>query len=110
MVVLAHSWPKQKLLAVVTVAAAVKGTGTHICLRHSPHLMLVRRCCLQDALLPPLISSGLYQVLLEGVLLLLLGADPAVYPQTPEMQSQLWDDLTKTVQAGSYLTWEVAAQ
>jgi hypothetical protein len=69
--------------------------------------MLVRWCCLQDALVPPLISSGLYQVLLEGVLLL-LGADPAVYPQTPEMQTQLWDNMTNTVQAGIYLTVEVA--
>jgi hypothetical protein len=46
-------------------------------------------------------------VLLEGVLLL-LGADPAVYPQTPEMQTQLWDNMTNTVQAGIYLTVEVA--
>lgn len=69
--------------------------------------MLVHWCCLQEALVPALVSSGLYQALLEGVLLL-LGADPAVYPQTPEMQSQLWDDLTNTIQAGICLTLEFA--
>jgi hypothetical protein len=57
---------------------------------------------------PALTGSGLYKVLLEGVLLL-LGADPAAYPQTSEMQTQLWKSLTNTVQAGIFLTVELAS-
>jgi hypothetical protein len=57
---------------------------------------------LQDAVLSALLSSGLFQVLLEGSLLL-LGADPAAYPQAPEVQQQLWDSLKDANMAACFL-------
>jgi hypothetical protein len=46
-------------------------------------------------------------VLLEGALLL-LGADPAAYPQTSQAKQQVWDSISNTMQAAIFLTVELA--
>jgi hypothetical protein len=45
---------------------------------------------MQGVVAPNLVCSGLYQTLVEGILLL-LETDPATYPQTLEEQELLWD-------------------
>jgi hypothetical protein len=62
---------------------------------------------MQGAAVPALTGSGLYQTLLEGTLLL-LGTDPAAYPQTPEVQLELWDSLKTASQAGAFLSYDLA--
>jgi hypothetical protein len=57
---------------------------------------------LQEFMPPALTSSGLYQVLLEGTLLL-LGVDPAAYPQAPEVQLHLWDSLVSAFTSATLL-------
>jgi hypothetical protein len=64
---------------------------------------------LQEVLLPALTGSGLLQVLLDANLLLLT-ADPAAYPQMPEVQQQLWDTLRAAMNTGVTLTGQLAAR
>jgi hypothetical protein len=47
-------------------------------------------------------DSGLYQVLLEGNLLL-LGADPAAYLQTKAERDELWYSIKRAGQAAVFL-------
>jgi hypothetical protein len=54
-----------------------------------------------------LLSSGLYQVLLEGALLL-LGGDPVAYLPSPTVQQQLGDSLGDAMQVAIFLTVELA--
>jgi hypothetical protein len=61
--------------------------------------MPARCCTTQQAVAAALSSSGLYQVLLEGTLLL-LSLDPQAYSQEPEgVQLQLADSLELAIQA-----------
>jgi hypothetical protein len=64
---------------------------------------------MQAAAVPAFTGSGLYQTLLEGTLLL-LGTDPAAYPQTPEVQLELWDSLKTASLAGAVLAVELAVE
>jgi hypothetical protein len=64
---------------------------------------------MQVAGLSALTNSGLFQTLLEGVLLL-LGVDPAAFPQDPESQQHAWDSLKIAHQAGACLALTLAAR
>jgi hypothetical protein len=63
----------------------------------------------QDDLGPALTKSGLLQALLEGALAL-LAVEPAAYPQTQDVQLQLWDSLRAADQAAISLARDLGGR